>query len=192
MTKMVEVTQQDANNYCRVLAALGMEEEGDPVAEIAQMKIALRIKAEEHDCCAEDLIELRASANALLHQIDIGDFVDSNGHSAKMLKATHDLMRALGSRMEAKLEDAAKAHCCVSPVCGDSCCDCNGALPQEMVRKYAKRYAYLRERSLDAIKSGGVFAGMTPDNVVLNGGDLDAAIDAALDLSFNAKAHRLP
>jgi hypothetical protein len=58
---------------------------------------ALRIKSEEHKCCAEDLIELRAAANALLHQIDIGDFTDSNGHAAKMLKATHDLMRVLGA-----------------------------------------------------------------------------------------------
>lgn len=57
--------------------------------------IALRIKDEEHNCCAQDLIALRAAANALLHQIDIGDFVDSNGHSAKMLKAVHDLMRVL-------------------------------------------------------------------------------------------------
>ena len=59
------------------------------------MRSALRIKSEEHTCCAEDLMALRAAANALLHQIDIGDFVDSNGHSAKMLKATHDLMRML-------------------------------------------------------------------------------------------------
>lgn len=36
--------------------------------------------------------DIHAEANALLHQIDIGDFVDSNGHSAKMLKATHHLM----------------------------------------------------------------------------------------------------
>ena len=41
MTKMVEVTQEDANNYCRVLAALCMEEEGDPVAEIERMRKAL-------------------------------------------------------------------------------------------------------------------------------------------------------
>ena len=44
MTKMVEVTQEDANNYCRVLTALGMEEEGDPVAEIER----LRLKCSEH------------------------------------------------------------------------------------------------------------------------------------------------
>lgn len=44
----------------------------------------------------------------------------------------------------------------------------------------AARYRYLRDRDLDTIHKGGVFAGMTPKNVVLNGGDLDAAIDAAL------------
>ena len=35
------------------------------------------------------------AANALLHQIDIGTFFDEHGHSAKMLKATHDLMKSL-------------------------------------------------------------------------------------------------
>lgn len=35
---MVEVTQEDANNYCRVLTALGMEEEGDPVAAIERLR----------------------------------------------------------------------------------------------------------------------------------------------------------
>lgn len=38
---------------------------------------------------------LRGAVNALLHQIEIGDFVDSNGHSAKMLKPVHDLMRLI-------------------------------------------------------------------------------------------------
>lgn len=41
MTKMVEVTQADANNYCRVLTALGMEEEGDPVAELERLRARL-------------------------------------------------------------------------------------------------------------------------------------------------------
>lgn len=44
----------------------------------------------------------------------------------------------------------------------------------------ANRYNWLRTRDLDAISAGGVFAGMTPENVVLNGEDLDAAIDAAI------------
>jgi len=50
-------------------------------------KIALKIKTEEHDCCAEDLIELKAAANALLDQIDRNDFADSNGHDLKAKKA---------------------------------------------------------------------------------------------------------
>ncbi|WP_324658311.1 hypothetical protein [Burkholderia thailandensis] len=49
----------------------------------------------------------------------------------------------------------------------------------EVAELYADRYRYLRERPLDAVSVGGVFAGKTPDNVVLNGADLDAAIDAA-------------
>lgn len=49
----------------------------------------------------------------------------------------------------------------------------------ETAEVYADRYRYLRERPQDAVGAGGVFAGKTPDNVVLNGADLDAAIDAA-------------
>ena len=46
--------------------------------------------------------------------------------------------------------------------------------------EHAARYEWLRSRDLDAVEKGGVFAGKTPDNVVLNGADLDAAIDAAI------------
>ena len=46
--------------------------------------------------------------------------------------------------------------------------------------KNANRYLWLRARDLDTITCGGVFAGLTPDNLVLNGEDLDAAVDAAL------------
>jgi len=38
MSEMIEVTKHDANNYCLVLRALGMEDEGDPVAEIERLK----------------------------------------------------------------------------------------------------------------------------------------------------------
>jgi hypothetical protein len=38
MSEMIEVTKHDANNYCLVLRALGMEDEGDPVAEIELLK----------------------------------------------------------------------------------------------------------------------------------------------------------
>ncbi|EMS3863843.1 hypothetical protein [Pseudomonas aeruginosa] len=51
----------------------------------------------------------------------------------------------------------------------------------EHLRKDAARYRWLRERDLETIRQGGVFAGMTPENIVLNQEDLDAAIDAALE-----------
>lgn len=72
------------------------------------------------------------------------------------------------------------SHLCIKPACGTSCCMCNQAIPAEKVRAYAIRYAVLRAAPIDAIRSGGVFAGQTPENVVLNGDDLDAAIDAML------------
>ncbi|MCR6975196.1 hypothetical protein NS833_15120 [Pseudomonas aeruginosa] len=51
----------------------------------------------------------------------------------------------------------------------------------EHLRKDAARYRWLRERDLEKIRQGGVFAGMTPENIVLNQEDLDAEIDAALE-----------
>lgn len=43
----------------------------------------------------------------------------------------------------------------------------------------AARYQWLRSRDLDAIDKGGIFVGQTPQNFVLNGEDLDRAIDLA-------------
>ncbi len=45
----------------------------------------------------------------------------------------------------------------------------------------ARRYLQLRNADIDAIQKGGVFAGLTPDNKVLNGSDLDRALDAVRD-----------
>ena len=45
---------------------------------------------------------------------------------------------------------------------------------------FASRYRWLRERDLETINKGGVFAGKTPENVVLSGIDLDEAIDTAM------------
>lgn len=44
----------------------------------------------------------------------------------------------------------------------------------------AARYRWLRERDLETITLGGVFAGLTPDNLVINLDDLDQAIDEAM------------
>ncbi|MBN3832906.1 hypothetical protein [Burkholderia sp. Ac-20344] len=67
--------------------------------------------------------------------------------------------------------------------------ECMSSLLDQLdeARTYAARYSWLRDRSLDAINAGGVFAGKTPDNVVLNGADLDAAIDAESGIRFYGK-----
>lgn len=36
-TKLIQVTHQNGNNYCRILSLLGMEEEGNPVAEVERL-----------------------------------------------------------------------------------------------------------------------------------------------------------
>ncbi|MAM60878.1 hypothetical protein [Maritimibacter sp. UBA3975] len=62
--------------------------------------------------------------------------------------------------------------------------DCDGgqcaACHQQDLERDAARYRWLRARDLDTIDKGGVFAGLTPQNMVLNGEDLDEAIDAAM------------
>ncbi|MCO7610951.1 Lar family restriction alleviation protein [Pseudomonas chlororaphis] len=48
------------------------------------------------------------------------------------------------------------------------------------LRKDAERYQWLRSRDLETISHGGVFAGLTPQNMVLNEETLDEAVDAAM------------
>lgn len=57
----------------------------------------------------------------------------------------------------------------------------------ERLEKDANRYKYLRDRNIDTISKGGIFAGRTPDNIVLNGSDLDDAIDQALNQDTEGK-----
>ena len=44
----------------------------------------------------------------------------------------------------------------------------------------AARYRWLRGRNLNAIHQGGLFVGLTPQNLVLNGKDLNDAMDRAM------------
>jgi len=71
--------------------------EGCPTAAMRDAAAILRKMAEEVTA-EQKLRKLTGLANALLQQIDINDFVDSHGHSAKMLKPVHDLMRALTTK----------------------------------------------------------------------------------------------
>lgn len=50
----------------------------------------------------------------------------------------------------------------------------------EQTQLDARRYRWLRERDLETIDKGGVFAGITPQNMVINLEDLDQHIDEAM------------
>lgn len=50
----------------------------------------------------------------------------------------------------------------------------------ETLRPDAMRYQVLRQADLDTIQNGGLFAGLTPDNMVINGVDLDERVDAVI------------
>jgi hypothetical protein len=77
MTEMVEVTKEDANNYCRALTALGLEDGGDPVAAIERLK-AEAAKSERRaiafgDIVHSQVIAMRAAVVAAkLDGLDVG------------------------------------------------------------------------------------------------------------------------
>ncbi|KAF4559154.1 hypothetical protein [Pseudomonas sp. CES] len=50
----------------------------------------------------------------------------------------------------------------------------------EALRKDAERYRVLRQADVDTIQNGGLFAGLAPDNIVINGHDLDRRTDAVI------------
>ena len=56
----------------------------------------------------------------------------------------------------------------------------------DVATKDAARYQYLRNRDVDAIKKGGVFAGMTPQNVLLSHEHLDLAVDIEIRQALSA------
>lgn len=43
-----------------------------------------------------------------------------------------------------------------------------------------ERYQVLRQADIDTIRNGGLFAGLTPENIVINGQDLDERTDAVI------------
>jgi len=51
----------------------------------------------------------------------------------------------------------------------------------ETLAKNANRYLVLRQADVDTIQNGGLFAGLTPENIVINGEDLDQRIDAVIE-----------
>lgn len=89
---------------------------------------------------------------------------------------SRELHKLCSERDQARKErDACKAE-----IAGlEASCSSLGQLAEDL-RPGHDRYQFLRNRDLDTVKAGGIFAGKTPDNLVLNGEDLDAAIDAAI------------
>lgn len=89
-------------------------------------------------------------------------------------QATRMQPRDMRNNMETLAEELTKFSA-MAPVAAPAA----PAADAETVKK-AARYDFLHSRDLSTIEFGGVFAGRTPDNVVLNGQDLDAAIDASI------------
>lgn len=54
------------------------------------------------------------------------------------------------------------------------------AAENDALRKDAERYRVLRQADVDTIHNGGLFAGLTPDNIVITGHDLDRRTDAVI------------
>lgn len=51
----------------------------------------------------------------------------------------------------------------------------------ESLRQNADRYLVLRQADVDTVHTGGLFAGLVPENMVINGEDLDQRADAAIE-----------
>ena len=77
---MVSVKQVDANKYCQILAALGMEEEGDPVAEVQNLQ-ALAVTS--------ILVDVVPGADGMGHEV-----------YATSLEDVVEKLSDLGSRLE--------------------------------------------------------------------------------------------
>lgn len=87
----------------------------------------------------------------------------------------------VGWRMRAWLEGAKPSVLSKCALCDQLQADLTARDEQnDQLRMDAGRYRWLRSRDLDAISQGGVFAGLTPDNLVLNEETLDQAVDAAM------------
>lgn len=100
------------------------------------------------------------------------------------LRIADEAIAALRTRLA---QPEAEPYLCIKPACGPDCSGCNCAISPQDMRDYAVRYAILRNAPIDAIRAGGVFAGKTPDNVVINGEHLDAAVDALRGIAGDSK-----
>lgn len=91
-------------------------------------------------------------------------------------------VEALVARREASVDE--RAHFCIAPACGERCHHCSHAISPEDVLKFAKRYAWLRERGskplIVKMKKATVICGPNLER------DYPEALDAAIDAGINA------
>lgn len=137
---------------------------------------AVTVGAVGEDGEYSDFIDVRISDYSAFdeHDDELGQWIAANPQAVLGLIAEVE-------RLEAELSQCASAlpgTYYMDPPDGG-----NVSIPEQIRRmaKDAARYRWLRERDLETIRQGGVFAGMTPENIVLNQEDLDAEIDAALE-----------
>ncbi|WP_304349987.1 hypothetical protein [Comamonas testosteroni] len=90
---MVSVKQVDANNYCRILAALGMEEDGDPVAKVRDL------------LAPAEAVPLPALPTGTTTHMIVGDLFDQR----QMHRYAIQYAEACGVKMETPPVKAAKA-----------------------------------------------------------------------------------
>jgi len=88
VNKAINAAAADASNGARQTAEYWKAEHLAGNERIATLERDLAAAQAERDA-------LRKRANALLHQIDIGDYVDSEGHALKNNIAVLTLMKAL-------------------------------------------------------------------------------------------------
>ena len=86
---MVSVKKVDANNYCRILAALRMEEEGDPVAEVQNL-----LAAAAEPAVLPEPVGWRHSRTLTLHETEQEvQLADGDSHAQPLF--TEQQVRAL-------------------------------------------------------------------------------------------------
>lgn len=81
---LVGVTKTDANNYCRILTLLGMEDEGDPVAEVERLLRETGLP-ENIPAGADDIV--RTIALALTRGYAPSEVLDENGPIVDRMRA---------------------------------------------------------------------------------------------------------
>ena len=148
---MVSVKKEDANNYCRILAALGMEEEGDPVAVVQKLLTAAaapvaRSIPDEYYCAlayAEKALAAIANRQELVRYTI--ERVDTIGKASKRAKAALARLQTVVNYFDTVEKSVAAApvahpHHCTARSADGACEECD-LYAQEMAEWKAEKNA---------------------------------------------------